>query len=276
MSKMRTIALIGAVGCAVVAGLMMRNVLNHKQDVKQEVVNTVQTTDVLVAAKDILMGDKLGEGALIWKPWPKDNILPAMISREAKPDALKDMALARARLPFFKDEAILDKKIVLPGAGGFMSAILPKGMRAISVKISAQSSAGGFILPNDRVDVILTKKHSDQKTGENIVHSETVIQNVRVLAVNQVFKQGAEGDPVSVEKGETATLELAAPQAEILAMVESVGELALALRSIAENDGKSVQDSGPVLSEKYTKKVAAGGHDPLFIRYGIEAFAGNP
>ncbi len=276
MSKMRTIALVGAVGCAVVAGLMMRNVLNHKQDVKQEVVNTVQTSDVLVAAKDILMGDKLGEGALIWKPWPKDNILPAMISRDAKPDALKDMALARARLPFFKDEVILDKKIVLPGAGGFMSAILPKGMRAISVKISAQSSAGGFILPNDRVDVILTKKHSDQKTGENIVHSETVIQNVRVLAVNQVFKQGAEGDPVSVEKGETATLELQAPQAEILAQVESAGELALALRSIAENDGKSAQDSGPILSEKYTKKVAAGGHDPLFIRYGIEAFAGNP
>lgn len=276
MSKMRTIALVGAVGCAVVAGLMMRNVLNHKQDVKQEVVNTVQTTDVLVAAKDILMGDKLGEGALIWKPWPKDNILPAMISRDAKPDALKDMALARARLPFFKDEAILDKKIVLPGAGGFMSAILPKGMRAISVKISSQSSAGGFILPNDRVDVILTKKHADQKTGENIVHSETVIQNVRVLAVNQVFKQAAEGDPVSVEKGETATLELQASQSEILAQVESAGELALALRSIAENDGKSLQDTGPVLSEKYTKKVASGGHDPLFIRYGIEAYAGNP
>ena len=276
MSKMRTIALVGAVGCAVVAGLMMRNVLNHKQDAKQEVVNTVQTTDVLVAAKDILMGDKLGEGALIWKPWPKDNILPAMISRDVKPDALKDMALARARLPFFKDEAILDKKIVLPGAGGFMSAILPKGMRAISVKISAQSSAGGFILPNDRVDVILTKKHSDQKTGEVSIHSETVIMNVRVLAVNQVFKQAAEGDPVSVEKGETATLELLASQAEMLAQVESSGELALALRSIAENDGKSPQDLGPVLSEKYTKKVATGNHDPLFIRYGIEAFAGNP
>jgi pilus assembly protein CpaB len=276
MSKMRTIALVGAIGCAVVAGLMMRNVLNRKQDVKQEVVNTVQTTDVLVAGKDILMGDKLGEGALVWKPWPKDNILPMMISRDAKPDALKDMALARARLPFFKDEAILDKKIVMPGAGGFMSAILPKGMRAISVKISSQSSAGGFILPNDRVDVLLTKKHSDQKTGENIVHRETVIQNVRVLAVNQVFKQAAEGDPVTVEKGETATLELEAPQAEVLSQVESAGELSLALRSIAENDGKSAQDIGPVLSEKYTKKVARGGDDPLFIRYGIEAYAANP
>ena len=109
-----------------------------------------------------------------------------------------------------------------------MSAILPEGMQAISVKISASTAAGGFILPNDRVDVILTKKHADQKTGENIVHSETVIQNVRVLAVNQVFKQAAEGDPVSVEKGETATLELQASQAEILAQVESAGELALA------------------------------------------------
>jgi len=276
MSKMRTVALVGAIGCAVVAGLMMRNVLNRKQDVKQEVISTVQTTDVLVAAKDILMGDKLGEGALVWKPWPKDNILAAMISRDAKPDALKDMALARARLPFFKDEAILDKKIVLPGAGGFMSAILPKGMRAISVRITSQSSAGGFILPNDRVDVILTKHHADEKSGEKIVHSETVIQNVRVLAVNQVYRQAAEGDPVSVEKGETATLELQQPQAEILAQVESAGDLSLSLRSIAENEGKNVQDNVPVLSDKYGRKVVRGNNDPLFIRYGIEAYASNP
>ncbi len=276
MSKMRTVALIGAVGCAVVAGLMMRNVLNRKQDVKQEIVNTVQTTDVLIAAKDILMGDKLGEGALIWKPWPKENLLPAMVTRDAKPDALTQMALARARLPFFKDEPIMDKKVVLPGAGGFMSAILPKGMRAISVAISARSSAGGFILPNDRVDVLLTKKHADTATGAAIVHTETVVQNVRVLAINQVYRQAAEGDPVTVEKGETATLELTGPESEVLAMVESSGELALSLRSIAENDGMKIEDNVPTLSDKYTQKAKRGGNDPLFIRYGIEAYASNP
>jgi pilus assembly protein CpaB len=97
-----------------------------------------------------------------------------------------------------------------------------------------------------------------------------------VLAVNQVFKQAAEGDPVTVEKGETATLELMSQQSEILAQVESAGELSLALRSIAENEGKDIQDIGPVLSEKYTKKAALGNHDPLFIRYGIEAYAANP
>ncbi len=275
MSKMRTVALGGAVLCAVVAGMMAKNVLNHKQEVKQEVVNTVQTVDVLVAAKDLQMGDKLAEGTAIWKSWPKDNVLPIMITREAKPDATKELTLARVRMAMFKDEPLIDKKIVMPGAGGFMSAILPKGMRAISVGVSSHSTAGGFILPNDHVDVILTKKASDGKTAAAIIHSETVISDVRVLAVNQVFKQAGENDPVTVEKGETATLELTPKQAEIITQVESSGELALALRSLAEDDGKPIAETGPQLADKYQDKAKKIIGDPLFIRAGVESYAAS-
>ena len=272
MSKMRTIALGGALVCAVVAGLMARNVLNRKQEVKHDVLNTVETVDVLVASKDLHMGDKLVD-ATVWKPWPKDNVLSIMIKRSDKPDATKELAQARVRLPIYKDEPLMDKKILLPGTGGFLSANLPKGMRAISVAISNRSAAGGFILPNDRVDVILTRKTSEGKAQSQVVHSETVLSNVRVLAVNQVFKQAGDNDPVTVEKGETATLELEPQQSEIVAQVESSGELSLALRSIAENDGKTAEQIFPQLAEKFKGKAERKSGDPLFVRAGVESYA---
>jgi pilus assembly protein CpaB len=195
-----------------------------------------------------------------------------MITKDAKPDALKELLKARARLALYEGETVIDKKILKPGDGSFMGALLPKGMRAISLAISPRSSAGGFILPDDRVDVILTKKVNSAAASS--VKSETVISNVRVLAVNQIFRQAAEGEAVTVEKGETATLELTPAQTEIMAMVESSGELSLALRSIAENEGKSIQDNIPVLGEHYNKSGKQATNETLFVRYGVETYAG--
>lgn len=262
--------------CALIAGVMVKNMLanrSQQQAAGQPEAQKVESVEVLVATKDLNMGDKLAE-VLVWKPWPKDAVTEFMYSRDRKPDGLKEMATARLRIPVFKDEPLISKKVLLPGAGGFMSANLPKGMRAEAVAISAKTSAGGFILPNDRVDVILTKKITDQRTGASSVKSETVVSNVRVLAVNQVFKQAAEGDQVSVEKGETATLELTPLQTEILATVQSSGELSLALRSIAENDGKTEAEIQPVLADKYLgKSEKAANNEPIFVRAGIESRA---
>jgi pilus assembly protein CpaB len=198
-----------------------------------------------------------------------------MITKDEKPDADQAIAEFRALVQMYEGETIIEKKLVDPKGGGFMSAILPKGMRAISVAISDRSSAGGFILPNDRVDVILTRKINGSSGGNQIVKSETVISNVRVLAVNQTFRQAKEGEEVSI-KGETATLEMSMPQAEVVARVESEGELSLALRSIAESEGHAMEE-GPQLAEKYrggdsTKKRS---NDTLFVRYGIETYATN-
>ena len=271
---MRLVALVGAVMCALIAGVLVKNMLGRRsqQDTPQASQQKVESVDVLVATKDLQMGDKLAE-VMVWKPWPRDGVTELMISRDKKPDALKEMATARLRIPIFKDEPIISKKVLLPGAGGFMSANLPKGMRAEAVAISAKTSAGGFILPNDRVDVILTKKTSDSRNS-TIVKSETVVSNVRVLAVNQVFKQATEGDQVSVEKGETATLELTPLQSEVLATVQSSGELSLALRSIAENDGLSESEIQPVLADKYLGKTEKSvSNEPMIIRAGVESRA---
>jgi pilus assembly protein CpaB len=273
MSKMRVVMFAVALGCAVTAGLLAKGVLGKKQEEKVVEVNTVKTTEVLVMAKDVHMGEKLGEGTLSWKSWPADNVLATMITKEAKPDALTELSSSRARIAMYEGETVMDKKVLTTGQGGFMGAMLKKGMRAISVAISSHSSAGGFILPDDRVDVILTKK--DNSSGVTIVKSTLVISNVRVLAINQVYNQGNQGDAVTVENGQTATLELTPKQSEVITMVESSGELQLALRSIAENDGKKLDEVVPQLEGKYAGKAEKGGTDTLFVRAGVETYSSN-
>ena len=271
MSKMRIVMFGLAIGSAVMAGLLAKKAISQKPVQQAEVVQKAKTTDVLIASKDIEVGEKLNPGTVVWKAWPVDNIQDSMITKDEKPDAEQSFAEGRASVPMFEGETIMDKKVVFPGTSGFMAAVLPKGMRAISVAISSRSSAGGFILPNDRVEVIITRKISGPKS--QIVKSETVISNVRVLAINQIFKQSKEDVDVSLKEGETATLELSLQQAEVLARVESEGELTLALRSIAEGDGKDVE-IGPQLAEKYRgdgKSNTTG--DTLFVRYGIETYA---
>ncbi len=275
MSKIRVLSLGLAVGAAVVAAFLANGMVGQKPSKEVVEINKVKTTDVLVAIKDIGMGEKLAEGTIEWKAWPSDNVVESMITRDESPEARETMKEARARVGLFEGETIIDKKLVTPGQGGFMSSILPKGMRAISVAISERSSAGGFILPNDRVDVILTKK-STGKDSQTIVLSETVLSNVRVLAINQTYQQDQEEDKISVAEGKTATLELTSRQSEIMALVESSGELSLSLRSIAENEGKTLEQLQPQTAEKYSGTAKAGNAaDTLFVRYGIETYAQN-
>ena len=273
MSKMRIVMFGLAIGSAVMAGLLAKKVIGKKPEMAKEVVTRIQTTDVLIAAKDLSSGEKLAPGTMVWKAWPNDNIQDSMITKDEKPDADQAFAEARVVLQIFEGETIIEKKIVIPGTSGFMASILPKGMTAVSVAITDRTSAGGFILPNDRVEVILTRKIRGPST--QLVKSETVITNVRVLAINQIYRQAQEGEEVALKEGQTATLELTLKQAEILARIETEGDLSLALRSLAESDGRAVE-IGPQLTEKYqgTGKVVTSS-DTLFVRFGIETYAAN-
>ena len=139
-----------------------------------------------------------------------------------------------------------------------MAAILPTGMRAISTEISAETGAGGFILPNDRVDVILTKreKNPDSK-GPDLAQSEIILSNIRVLAIDQAPKE-KEGSSSLV--GRTALLELKPEHTETLARARQSGTLALALRSIA--DVNMVENT---TDERAPKR----GDSVNVVRYGI-------
>jgi pilus assembly protein CpaB len=275
MSKMRLVILGLAILAAGAAMFMARNFVSAPKQTADKIVQApkIETVGILVAAKDLRLGDRLGEGAVSWVEMPKNLIQEAMITKDEMPDALEKYKDARARSTLFNGEPIIDRKLVLSGDKGFLAAILPKGMRAISVAISERSSAGGFILPDDRVDVILTKKTSVD--GGQLVTSETVLQSVRILAINQQFQRDPENDTIAVAEGKTATLELTAIQAEVLAKVESLGELSLSLRSIAESDGKSIEKEKPILAEKYTGTSKNSQNETLFVRYGRETYATN-
>ena len=196
-------------------------------------VAQLQTVDVLVAKSDIGLGQTVTPEDMQWQTWPAATASNSFIRRNDRPDATKDVAGSIARSPFLAGEPIREPKLVKPNGSGFMAAILPTGMRGISTEISPETGAGGFILPNDRVDVILSKreKNPDRTGTADIIISEIILSNVRVLAIDQAPK---EKDGQNAVVGKTVTLELKPEQAETLARARQTGTLALALRSITD------------------------------------------
>ena len=266
MNKTRLAVLGVAAGSAVLAIYMAQGLLSQKAEVETVEVTKVETVDVLVATKNLQMGEKLIGGSIGWQSWPKASVSSLMITSESAPDAKTKYEMARARAAIFEGEPILDKKLVMPNENGFMSAILPKGMRAISVNVSAETGAGGFILPNDRVDVLLTRK-LDGGANQKAAASETVLTNVRVLAIDQTFRPKGDDDKEYVVADKTATLELDPRQAEVVSMAQDIGQLSLALRSIRENDGVPMAENVPKLSDKYLNGTESS--DLTVIKYGV-------
>lgn len=254
------LALVAAIGAAVLVSSM-----TGKEPVKAEGPK-VEMVEVLVASKDIALGTLIANH-LQWQPWPKTAVSSHLITKEAAPDALTKYKGTTVRVTFVKGEPIIDRKLIRQGDGGFLAAILPEGMRAISVKISPETGAGGFILPNDRVDVLLTRRvrATDNSAREGHV-SETVLTNVRVLAIDQTFRDNGKEEQVNV--GKTATLELKLPQAELLALAEAMGDLSLALRSIKDSSNLALGQNGP--QSRPFKGQDRNGSVTL-LRYGISS-----
>src|SRR5258708_6094285 len=121
-------------------------------------VAPLQTLDVLVAKADIGLGQTLKPEDMQWQSWPAATTSNTFIRRNERPDGSTQIAGSIARAPFIAGEPIREQKLVRANGSGFMAAILPSGMRAVSTEISAETRAGGFILPNDRVDVILSQR----------------------------------------------------------------------------------------------------------------------
>jgi pilus assembly protein CpaB len=198
-----------------------------------EPVVQLHTVDVLVARSDIGLGQSVTSENLQWQTWPAATASNNFIRRSERPDATNQIAGSIARAPFIAGEPIREPKLVRANGSGFMAAILPTGMRAISTELSPETGAGGFILPNDRVDVILSKreKNLDRAGNVDVVVSEIILSNIRVLAIDQAPK---EKDGQNTVVGKTVTLELKPEQTETLARARQSGTLSLALRSIVD------------------------------------------
>jgi pilus assembly protein CpaB len=259
MKRARVIVLCIAFTAAIGAAWIAKKIVSGPREV-QQVERTVGATDVLVAANPINLGDSIRADDLKWQEWPVQGVTPGLITRDAQPDAPTKLSGAVARAPFIVGEPIKEQKLIKVSEGGVMAAILPAGMRAISTPIREETSAGGFILPNDRVDVILSHKMQVGSKEEPV--SEAVLRNVRVLAIGQEIE--TKGDD-KVATGKTATLELTPRQAEILTLAQSMGDISLSLRSLADSTPNGAEPVGK-LGENSSGSVK-------FLKYGVPSRA---
>lgn len=224
------IAVVAGGGAALLAG--RSEAPPPAAPVPAAVINTV---DVLVAAKDINIGQTIEAADMAWLAWPTASASPQFLRKSEHADAIEQLAGAIVRVPIAAGEPLRESKLIKAKGSGYMAAILPAGMRAVSTEISPETGAGGFILPNDRVDVILSRrdKEAERLTGVESLVAETLLGDVRVLAIDQTVEE-KNGQRVVV--GKTATLELTSRQAEALAMARLMGTLSLALRSLVDSD----------------------------------------
>ena len=242
MNRARIVVLTIALGAGSVAAYLASGSDNRPPPT--EPVAQLPTVDVLVAKSDIGLGQTVTPNDMLWQTWPAATAGNSFIRRSERPDATKEITGSIARSPFIAGEPIREPKLIKANGSGFMAAILPQGMRAISTEISAETGAGGFILPNDRVDVILTRreKNPDSKAIGDLVVTKIILSNIRVLAIDQAPK---EKDGQNSVVGKTVTLELKPEQVTLMAAARQAGTLSLALRSIADINQTEIADERP-------------------------------
>ncbi len=263
MGSNRVIILVVAAVAAIVLMLIVRGLAGHHAAPAPVVAAAPAQpmTNVLVAHRDLPTGTRIGAGDVVWQPWPANALNPAFITDGhaaqavasgpvAKIARTAEAAVASAgpmesvygaivRVPILANEPVVQSKLVRSGQGGFMAVVLHPGMRAMAIPISVSTAAGGFILPGDRVDVMQAKQSEGANAGHGYT-SQTLLQNVEVLAIDQA-SEPAKGAQAMV--GAVATLEVPAADAEVVARAKAQGEVVLALRSYADAGGASGRTS---------------------------------
>lgn len=277
MSPMRIIILAVAAVAAVLAALLVRNATSNtpteqvETQVERIVEVEVSEQKVLVARSDLRVGTLLTPEDFEWADWPERTVNPNYFTEETDPDAMERLTGSVVRTALFEDEPVMPQKIVQKGETGFMAALLRPGWRAISVEISPESASAGFILPDDRVDVILTQivEVDNGSSKDDFTYTQTILQNVRILAIDQTFTT-VDGMPTIT--GSTATMELTPDQAERMATAQRSGALSLTLRSVADadfNNGDTVAE-GEILGT-----LNGGGSSVTVYRRGNATAEGS-
>lgn len=294
------VAAVAAIGLALVVRAMGSPSNSPTAVATAAAVPARPMAKVLVAAKDLQPGQRLTEADLAWKDWPIDEVNPAFITDGTTPipavEAAESAAPAAARPegavasvtraatnlttggakadyvgsvvrePILAGEPIVGRKIVRAGDSGYMAAYLEPGMRAMAIRVTVETAAGGFILPGDRVDVLLTRETTLSNMGaqegdRSKFASSTVMQNIKVLAIDQSTRAG---DDEQAVVGATATLEVGPRDAEALALAKSEGELSLVLRSYADTGGPSGRVA-PAVRQSSAIRVYRGGAPEVVV-----------
>jgi pilus assembly protein CpaB len=217
MKAARLVVLGIALAAGGVAAILASGIRQQQPEPPKTVVVQPETIQVLVAKADLGRAKVIGEQDIGWQTWPIDAANPTLIKKTERPDAMHQFVGAMVRVPIASGEPIHEAAVVFAKSGGFMAAVVTPGMRAVSLDMPPDSAGGGSILPDDRVDVLLTP--NQKAPGQDFI-SKTILWNVRVLGVNQ----------------KSVTIELTPRQAETLMASRPAGTIWLTLRSFADSE----------------------------------------
>ena len=241
MDARKLILLVGALVVAAITAFMARSLMTGapapQAGAIPAAVQPQNTTEVLVAKRELPVGTILDAQSLEFRPWPKELVEGAYyVKTESDPAKLVGTVV---RFPIPAGQPVTQGALVKPGDRGFLAAALGAGMRAVTVPVSAQSAVAGFVFPGDRIDLILTQSVSGGGDGPALKASETVLRNLRVLATDQkTDKQTDDKGNTIVNTFSTVTVEATPKIAEKIAVAQTIGTLSLSLRSIADNQGE--------------------------------------
>ena len=257
MKPTRIIILAVAVVAAGLAGLLAVKISGKKApDLVETVIQREPTTKVLVSAENLPVGSRLNDKSMQWMTWPKEGIAEGFITSDARPNAMTELQGVVVRMPMFKGEPVRAEKVA-DSSSRIMSSLLPSGKRAVATEISVATGAGGFVLPNDRVDIIMVRQNKEAGT----YMTETILSNIRVLAIDQQIQESDDGKKAVV--GTTATLELTPDQTKVIAVAQQMADrLTMALRSVADS-----QEADTAAAD-YLLKGADGKGDIQVIKSG--------
>lgn len=255
MNKSVLIIMGAALIVAMIVALMVQRKLAPKSD-----TGAVPTVEILVAVKKMLVGENLKSVDVRWQAWPEAALYDGVIRKTPDQD-IEDLNVYEAplRRSIEAGEPVTRQALVpdIKGGSNFLAALIDPGMRAISVGVKPNTMAGGFIAPGDYVDVVLSYTprlgRSVQEYADSYVSryaSQTVLSNVRVLAVDQSAKE--ENREAKVAK--TVTLEVSQEGAQILALADAMGDITLALRRIGDSDDP-VSEAFPITTDATTSDV---------------------
>jgi pilus assembly protein CpaB len=253
MNAARVVVLVVALAAGGLAALLASRSGGPEPPPAPAVKAQIETTEILVAKDDIGIGQNITSQNADWQTWPAANIGSQFIQKKDRPGALGELSGAIVRIAFAAGEPIREAKIIKAGGSGYIAAMLPPGIRAVAMEISPEAGAGGFILPNDHVDVILTR--IEKLGNEEFITAETILANVRVLAIDQTVEE-KNGQRVIV--GKIATLALSPRQTETLALARRMGTLSLALRGLRDAGEPNAGDENTVANRQSISIVRFG------------------
>src|SRR5436190_104800 len=271
MDVKKVALLIGALVIAVITAVMAKNMFTGAG---AEAANAAPVVPmgpkVLVARKALPVGTIIDAEALTYQAWPKELVQNAYYTEGAPDSDISKLVGTVVRNPVTAGQPLTKGALVGPNDRGFLAAALGPGMRAVTVPVSNTTGVAGFIFPGDRVDMVLTQDVTGGGDGPPLKVSETIVRNLRVLATDQRIDSKDEEGKTVVKTFATVTVEATPRIAEKIAVAQSVGQLGLTLRSIADN------------TAELERAVAAGevkvpaGTNPAEERQMLLAVANRP